>query len=96
MAYAGNLTCRGCGLTFTARWGSVAGADEYRCERDHVVYVDIRWGTVLEVERGSGHGRTLAELKGRCPLCASELATGLLPHCPVCGGHDHDVLLAPD
>jgi len=93
MAYLGNLTCRDCGLTFTSRWGSFEGADEYRCAFDHVVHVDPDSGTVLAVD-GVGDGRTLIELRGRCPRCAAELATGLLPACPVCGGRDHDVLLA--
>ncbi|MBA2425505.1 MAG: hypothetical protein H0V60_00305 [Actinobacteria bacterium] len=94
MAYFGNLTCRDCGLTFTAGWGSVAGADEYRCERDHVIYADASWGAVLEVDGAPGDGRTLAEVRGLCPLCSTELASGLLPCCPVCDGRDHDVLLA--
>ena len=87
--YLGNLTCRDCGLTFTARWGSVPGADEYRCERDHVIHVDPASGRVLGPD--GPEGRTLAELRGRCPACSSELATGLLPCCPVCGNRDHDV-----
>lgn len=94
MAYLGNLTCGDCGLTFTARWGSYDGADEYRCERDHVVFVSPLSGAVLAIDGAAGDGRTLTELRGRCPACSEELATGLLPCCPVCGGRDHDVLLA--
>ena len=94
MAYLGNLTCRDCGLTFTARWGSFDGADEYRCTSDHVVHVDPHSGVVLAVEGSPADGRTLVELFGRCPLCDTELATGKLPRCPVCDGRDHDVLLA--
>lgn len=93
MAYLGNLTCRDCGLTFTSRWGSFEDADEYRCPFDHVVHVHPHSGTVLAVD-GEIDGRTLVELRGRCPRCTAELATGLLPACPVCGGRDHDVLLA--
>lgn len=96
MAYAGNLTCRDCGLTFTSRWGSVSHADEYRCANDHVLFVDPESATVLAVD---GHGfppgaGTLVELRGLCPVCGTEVATGLLPCCPVCGGRDHEVLLA--
>ena len=94
MAYLGNLTCRDCGLTFTSRWGSFASADEYRCSNDHVVHVEPRSGTVLAVDGNAGPGRTLVELRGRCPACATELATGRLPCCPVCGSRDHDVLLS--
>lgn len=93
MAYAGNLVCQDCGLTFTSVWGSYDSADEYRCDNDHVVHVD-RAGTVLSVEGWPGGGRTLVDLRGRCPVCATELATGLLPTCPVCGGRDHQVLLS--
>ncbi len=91
MAYVGNLTCRDCGLTFTARWGSTHGADEYRCENDHVVRVDQQTGIMLGVAANGAGGRTLADVFGRCPSCSSELATGLLPSCPVCSGRDHDV-----
>lgn len=94
MAYLGNLICGDCGLTFTARWGSFEGADEYRCTNDHVVHVDPHSGTVLAVEGSVGDGSTLIELRGRCPMCAGELATGRLPSCPICGGRDHDVLLS--
>lgn len=94
MAYLGNLTCRDCGLTFTSRWGSFASADEYRCANDHVVHVEPHSGTVLAVDGGAGRGQTLVELRGRCPECSTELATGLLPSCPVCGGRDHEVLLS--
>jgi len=94
MAYLGNLTCNDCGLTFTSRWGSFEGADEYRCGRDHVVFVDPVTGTILGIEGGLGGEVTLADLRGRCPVCSEELATGLLPGCPVCGGRDHEVALA--
>lgn len=96
VAYLGNLTCKDCGLTFTSRWGSFASADEYRCDNDHVVHVEPHSGTVLTVDGCAGRGatRTLVDLRGRCPECATELATGQLPMCPVCGGRDHDVLLA--
>jgi hypothetical protein len=94
MAYLGNLTCRDCGLTFTSRWGSFEGADEYRCESDHVVHVEPATGAVLAVDGGIAAGATLVDLRGRCPECRTELACGLLPCCPVCGSRDHDVLLA--
>jgi hypothetical protein len=94
MTYSGNLTCDGCGLTFTARWGSLPGADEYRCEHDHVVLAEAGSGTVLSVEGSPTGGYTLVELRGRCPLCDTELAAGRLPACPVCGGREHDVLLS--
>jgi hypothetical protein len=95
MAYLGNLTCADCGLTFTSRWGSMDGADEYRCEHDHVVMVDQESGVVLAVEGAAVTGpNTLLSLRCRCPLCSAELATGLLPRCPICGGRDHDVALA--
>lgn len=98
MAYLGNLTCEDCGLTFTARWGSYQGADEYRCENDHVLFVEIETKTVLSLDgapihSGPGQARTLVDLNGMCPACATELATGRLPGCPVCGGRDHEVLL---
>ena len=98
MAYLGNLTCEDCGLTFTARWGSVRGADEYRCENDHVAFVEVETKTVLSFDGIPAHdfpgaGRTLLELNGLCPACETELATGLLPVCPVCGGRDHEVLM---
>lgn len=95
VAYLGNLTCRDCGLTFTSRWGSFTDADEYRCERDHVVHVTPGSGTVLAVDGAEVEGHiTLPGLRGRCPRCATELATGRLPSCPVCGGRDHEILLA--
>lgn len=94
MAYAGNLTCRDCGLTFTTRWGSFERADEYRCESDHVLLVDAQTGAVLRIDGISRDFGTLADLRGRCPLCSTEVASGLLPACPVCGSRDHDVLLA--
>lgn len=94
MAYLGNLICADCGLTFTARWGSFEGADEYRCENDHVLHVHPDSGTVLAVEGDAGDGDTLASHRGRCPLCSTEVATGRLPACPVCGGRDHQILLA--
>ncbi|MDQ3645807.1 MAG: hydrogenase maturation nickel metallochaperone HypA [Actinomycetota bacterium] len=104
MAYLGNLTCRDCGLTFTSRWGSYDDVDEYRCSNDHVVHASADSGAVLAVDGvavddeappGTGAGPpTLVDLRGRCPRCSTELATGLLPSCPVCGGRDHDVLVA--
>ncbi len=93
VAYAGNLTCGDCGLTFTSRWGSIGRADEYRCDNDHVVLVDLDSTTILAIDGASLGGTTLVELRGRCPRCDSELVTGLLPRCPVCGGRDHEVLL---
>ena len=94
MAYLGNLICQDCGLTFTARWGSFEGADEYRCDHDHVLHVDPSSGTVLAVDGDISDGRTLAELRGMCPICATEVASGQLPSCPICGGRDHQVLLS--
>lgn len=94
MAWLGNLTCGDCGLTFTARWGSFEGADEYRCENDHVVHVDPGSGTVLTVDGDIFRPTTLLDLRGNCPLCRAELATGCLPSCPVCGGRDHEVAIA--
>lgn len=94
MAYAGNLICRDCGLTFTSVWGSYESADEYRCSNDHVVHVEPRSGTLLAVDGCACAGATLVELRGRCPECSTELATGRLPSCPVCGGRDHDVHVA--
>jgi hypothetical protein len=94
VAYLGNLTCNDCGLTFTARWGSFEDADEYRCERDHVVHVHPDTKTVLAVDGDIADGRTLLQLRGRCPRCDTELATGRLPQCPVCQGTDHEVILA--
>lgn len=91
MAYVGNLTCRDCGLTFTAQWGSVRGADEYRCDNDHVVPVDPDTGTILGLDPNVAV--TIVDLRGRCPACSSELATGLLPRCPICEGRDHEVSL---
>ena len=94
MAFAGNLTCGDCGLTFTSRWGSFDRADEYRCLNDHVLFVEPDTRTVLAIDGAPTHAGTLVELRGLCPLCRTEVATGLLPACPVCGGRDHDVLLA--
>lgn len=94
MAYAGNLTCRDCGLTFTSRWGSARNADEYRCANDHVLFVDTESKTVMAIDGHPLDAGTLVDLRGLCPLCGTEVATGLLPVCPVCGGRDHDVLLA--
>lgn len=94
MAYVGNLTCRDCGLTFTSRWGSYERADEYRCTNDHVVHVDPASGILLALDGDVVAPTTLVELRGRCPRCAGELATGRLPCCPVCGSRDHEVLLA--
>jgi hypothetical protein len=93
MTYVGNLTCRDCGLTFTARWGPAAGLDEYRCEWDHVVLARRDGDDVVTVDGGAVEA-TLSGLRGRCPACGTELAAGRLPRCPVCGGRDHDVLLA--
>ena len=93
MAYVGNLTCRDCGLTFTARWGSFENADEYRCSSDHVVHVEPHRGVVLAVDGNPSGGPTLLELRGACPSCGTELATGRLPHCPVCGSRDHEILI---
>lgn len=99
MAYLGNLTCEDCGLTFTARWGSVQGADEYRCDNDHVLFVEVETKAVLSFNGTASHqfpgaGATLLDLKGLCPLCDSELATGMMPLCPVCGGRDHQATVA--
>ena len=94
MAYLGNLSCQDCGLTFTARWGSFEGADEYRCSNDHVLHVHPETGTILAVDGDVADGSTLLERHGNCPVCSEEVATGLLPICPVCGGRDHDVDLA--
>jgi hypothetical protein len=94
MAYLGNLNCQDCGLTFTARWGSTPGVDEYRCDGDHVVEVAIDSGRVVAVDGAAVGGPTLVELRGRCPACSGELATGRLPACPVCGGRDHEVALS--
>jgi hypothetical protein len=94
VAYLGNLTCRDCGLTFTSRWGSSTSADEYRCSNDHVVHVEPQTGAVLAVDGCEARSQTLVDLRGRCPECSTELATGRLPRCPVCGSRDHDVLLA--
>ena len=94
MAYVGNLTCRDCGLTFTSNWGSYASADEYRCERDHVLYADPHSGALTTPEGRLEESPTLVEIRGLCPWCSTELATGRLPCCPVCGGRDHDVLLS--
>ena len=95
VAYVGNLTCRDCGLTFTSRWGSIKGADEYRCGADHVVLVHPRSGVVVAVDGVvPGAELSLIDIRGRCPHCDEELATGRLPRCPVCGSRDHDVLLS--
>ena len=96
MAYVGNLICGDCGLTFTSRWGSFQDADEYRCSNDHVIHVEPASGTVLAIDGAYDPlaARTLVDLRGRCPECSTELATGRLPACPVCGGRDHQVLLA--
>ena len=94
MAYLGNLTCRGCGLTFTSRWGSYARADEYRCDNDHVVHVEPLSGTLLSLDGDIFEGPTLVELRGKCPLCDTELCSGRLPSCPICGERDHEVQVA--
>ena len=91
VAYVGNLCCRDCGLTFTAQWGPVRGADEYRCENDHVIGVHPNTGVLLGGAEWGRPGVTIADIRGLCPLCSSELATGLLPRCPVCSSRDHDV-----
>lgn len=93
MGYVGNLACRDCGLTFIAAWAGGAGVDEYRCPADHVVETSAVDGTLLRVDGSSFAPISLAELRGRCPICSEELATGLLPRCPVCGGRDHDTLV---
>lgn len=95
MTYMGNLTCGDCGLTFTSQWGSLDTADEYRCAKDHAVMVDAAAGLILTVDGALGAWGSLWERRGRCPVCSEELASGLLPACPVCGGRDHDVLLSP-
>jgi hypothetical protein len=94
MAFVGNLSCADCGLTFTSRWGSSEGVDEYRCQNDHVVMV-ARTGAILMIDgvAPASAPRTLEESRGLCPRCRTELATGLLPVCPVCGGRDHEVLV---
>jgi hypothetical protein len=94
MAYLGNLTCNDCGLTFTSRWGSFDSTDEYRCASDHVVQVDAGSGLIYTVDGVSVSLGTLGDLRGLCPRCSTELASGLLPMCPVCGSRDHEVLLA--
>lgn len=94
MAYLGNLTCGDCGLTFTARWGSFEGADEYRCENDHVVHVHPESGSLLALDGDYIDAPSLLELRGMCPLCETELRTGVLPSCPVCGSTDHEVSIA--
>ena len=93
MAYAGNLICQGCGLTFMSRWGALPGADEYRCDHDHIVHVEPASGAILAVDGMRLGRRTLADLRGRCPRCAGELASGILPSCPVCGGRAREVLI---
>ena len=94
MAYLGNLTCGDCGLTFTARWGSFEGADEYRCENDHVVHVHPESGSLLALDGDYIDAPSLLELRGRCPRCETELRTWVLPSCPVCGSTDHEVSIA--
>lgn len=94
MAYLGNLTCEDCGLTFTARWGRVGDADEYRCDDDHIVHADTGSGRIVAVEGAPIAGPAIADLRGRCPVCGAELATGRLPRCPACGGKDHVVAVA--
>jgi hypothetical protein len=94
MTYSGNLICEDCGLTFTAQWGSLPQADEYRCQSDHVVLVEAGEGRVLTVDGSPTGGYTLFELRGLCPLCETELEAGRLPACPICGGRDHQVLLS--
>jgi hypothetical protein len=47
VGYLGNLTCRDCGLTFTASWAGGAGVDEYRCANDHVVEIGSADGMLL-------------------------------------------------
>jgi hypothetical protein len=95
MGYLGNLTCRDCGLTFTAGWGGGRSLDEYRCELDHVVIAQASTGEVVSIEGAAPRDDSdLVELRGLCPLCSSELAAGRLPRCPVCGGRDHDILIS--
>ena len=91
MTYSGNLLCEDCGLTFTAQWGSLPEADEYRCRSDHVVLVEAANGRILTVDGSPTGGFTLVELRGLCPMCETELE---LPACPICGGRDHQVLLS--
>ncbi len=93
MAYVGNLSCRDCGLTFTSWWGPYDRTDEYRCLNDHVLHVDKDGGRILTIDGSPVARGTLYDNKGRCPECRSEMRTGLLPCCPVCGGRDHEVLL---
>jgi hypothetical protein len=93
MGYVGNLTCRDCGLTFTATWAGGAGVDEYRCSEDHVVEIGAADGMLLRVDGARFAEVSLVELRGRCPICSEELATGLLPRCPVCGSRDHDAFV---
>lgn len=94
MGYVGNLTCDTCGLTFTARWGAMNQCDEYRCDQDHVFHADRSSGRVVAIDALTVPGPTVADLRGRCPVCGTELVTGRLPRCPVCGGHDHEVAVA--
>jgi hypothetical protein len=94
VGYLGNLTCRDCGLTFTASWAGGAGVDEYRCANDHVVEIGSADGMLLRVDGSRFAAISLVELRGRCPICSEELATGLLPSCPVCGGRDHHALVS--
>lgn len=67
------------------------GADEYRCDNDHVVHVDPESGVLLGTVDGVQPDLTLADFRGLCPRCSTELATGRLPCCPVCASRDHDV-----
>ena len=64
MAYVGNLTCRDCGLTFTARWGSYQDADEYRCGNDHVIHVHPSTGTILAIG-APGQGFSVSDWETR-------------------------------
>lgn len=92
--YLGNLTCGDCGFTFTARWGGLPDADEYRCLEDHVFHADSVSGRIVAVDGFGVDGPTVVDLRGMCPWCGTELATGRLPRCPVCGSVDHDVDVA--
>jgi hypothetical protein len=54
-----------------------------------VLHVHPETGTILTVD-GNPFGRsTIYEVHGLCPWCETEIASGLLPACPVCGGRDH-------
>jgi hypothetical protein len=94
MSYLGNLTCGDCGLTFTSRWGAESRADEYRCEGDHVALVHPDTGLLLSLESAPVVDLTLADLRGLCPICSTEMVAGRLPSCPVCGGREHEVTVA--